>query len=56
MAARVAAGAVRDLRSLVETDSGAQRDEEHAANLLRDVRGAAWRAEFAARQVEGLPG
>jgi hypothetical protein len=52
-AARLAAGAVRDLRSLVEVDSG-DPDEEHAANALRDVRSAAWRAEFAARQVDGL--
>lgn len=50
-AARLAAGAVRDLRSLVETDS-IDLDDEHAENLLRDVRSAAWRAEFAARQVD----
>jgi hypothetical protein len=54
-AARLAAGAVRDLRSLAEAESG-DPDEEHVGNLLRDVRGAAWRAEFAARQVEELPG
>ena len=51
-AVRLAAGAVRDLRSLVETDSR-DLDEEQAGNLLRDVRGAAWRAEFAARLVDG---
>jgi hypothetical protein len=54
-AARLATGAVRDLRSLVEAECG-DPDEEHAGNLLRDVRSAAWRAEFAARQVEELPG
>ncbi len=54
-AARLAAGAVHDLRSLVEAHSG-DLDEEHAGNLLRDARGAAWRAEFAARQVDGSPG
>jgi hypothetical protein len=52
-AARLAAGAVHDLRSLIETDSG-DLDEEHAENLLRDVRSAAWRAEFAVRLVDGF--
>jgi hypothetical protein len=51
-AARQAAGAVSALRTLVEASSG---DGEHAGNLLRDVRSAAWRAEFAARQVGGAP-
>ena len=50
-AARLAAGAVRDLHSLV--DSG-EPDGEHLENVLRDVRSAAWRAKFAARQVGGL--
>ncbi len=54
-AARLAAGAVRDLRSLVEAESGGP-DEEHAGNLLRDVRSAAWRAEFAARQIDEVTG
>jgi hypothetical protein len=54
-AARLAAGAVRDLRSLVEAESG-DPDEEHTGNLLRDVRSAAWRAEFAARQVDEVHG
>ena len=52
-AARLAAGAVRDLRSLVEANGG-DPDEEHAGNLLRDVRSAAWRAEFAGRQADGF--
>jgi len=52
-AARLAAGAVRDLRSLVEADSR-DPDGEHMENVLRDVRSAAWRAEFAARQVGGF--
>ena len=51
-AARQAAGAVSDLRTLVEAGSG---EGEHAGNLLRDVRSAAWRAQFAARQVGGAP-
>ncbi len=51
-AARLAAGAVRNLRSLVEAHSG--HPEEHAGNLLRDVRSAAWRAEFACRQADGF--
>jgi len=49
--ARLAAGAVRDLRPLVEAGSG-DTDAEHAGNLLRDVRSAAWRAEFALRLVD----
>jgi hypothetical protein len=52
-AARLAAGAVRDLRSLMETDSR-DLNEEHAENLSRDVRSAAWRAEFALRLVDGF--
>jgi hypothetical protein len=52
-AARLAAGAVHDLRSLVEAGDP---DEEHAANLLRDLRSAAWRAELAASLVEWAPG
>ena len=51
-AARLAAGAVRDLRSLVEAKGG-DPDEEHLENVLRDVRSAAWRAEFAARHADG---
>jgi hypothetical protein len=51
VAARLAAGAVRDLRSLVEDG-----DEEHPANLLKDLRSAAWRAEFATLLVDESPG
>jgi hypothetical protein len=51
-AARLAAGAVRDLRSVVKAGSG-EPTGEHVGNLLRDVRSAAWRAEFAARLVDG---
>jgi hypothetical protein len=51
-AARLAAGAVRDLRSLVEADNG-EPDGEHLENVLRDVRSAAWRAEFAGRLADG---
>lgn len=54
-AARLAAGAVRDLRPLVEAGSG-DLDAEHAGNLIRDVRSAAWRAEFAARLVDESTG
>jgi hypothetical protein len=50
-AARLAAGAVHDLRSLVEPNSR-DLNEEHAENLSRDVRSAAWRAEFAVRLVD----
>lgn len=50
-AARLAAGAVRDLHSLVEAGSGGA-GEEYLENVLRDVRSAAWRAEFAARQAD----
>jgi hypothetical protein len=53
-AARLAAGTVRDLGSVVEA-CGGQQDGEHASNLLRDVQSAAWRAEFAARLVGGEP-
>jgi hypothetical protein len=52
-AARMAAGAVRDLSSLVEAGDP---DEERPANLLRDLRSAAWRAEFAASLVDEAPG
>jgi hypothetical protein len=52
-AARLAAGAVRDLRTLVEAEDP---DEEHPANLLRDLRSAAWRAEFATLLVDEPPG
>lgn len=52
-AARLATGAVRDLRSLVEVDSG-EPGEDSVENVLRDVRSAVWRAEFAARQVDGF--
>ncbi len=51
-AARLAAGAVRDLRSLIEVG---HRDEEHAGNLLRDLQSAAWRAEFATLLVDAPP-
>ena len=54
-AARLAAGAVRDLRPLVEAGSR-DLDAEHAGNLIRDVRSAAWRAEFATRLVDESPG
>ena len=53
VAARLAAGAVRDLRSLVEAGDP---DEEHPENLLRDLRSAAWRAEFATLLVDEPPG
>ena len=51
-AARLAAGAVRDLRSLVEASSG-DPDGEYMENVRRDVRSAAWRAEFAGRLADG---
>jgi hypothetical protein len=54
-AARLAAGAVRDLRPMVEAGSE-DLDAEHAGNLLRDVRSAAWRAEFAVRLLDEAAG
>jgi hypothetical protein len=54
-AVHLAASAVRDLRPLVEAGSG-DLEAEHAGNLLRDVRSAAWRAEFAVRLINGSPG
>jgi hypothetical protein len=53
VAAHLAAAAVRDLRSLVE---GGDPDEERVGNLLRDLRSAAWRAEFATLLVDEPPG
>lgn len=53
--ARLAAGAVDSLGPMVEAGSE-DLDEEHAGNLLRDVRSAMWRARFAARLVEEFPG
>ena len=52
-AARLAAGALRALRSLVE--AAGQQEGEHTSNLLRDVQSAAWRAEFAAKLVKWEP-
>jgi hypothetical protein len=40
---------------MVEAVSG-DPGTEHAGNLLRDMRSAAWRAGFAARLVEGSSG
>ena len=54
-AARLAAGAVHDLRTVVESGGG-YSPREHAGNLLRDVRSAAWRAEFAKRVVDESAG
>ena len=53
-ATRLSAGAVDSLVPMVEAGSG-DLHEEHAENLLRDARSAAWRAGFAARLVEGFP-
>jgi len=54
-AARLAAAAVGALGPMVEAVSG-DPGTEHAGNLLRDMRSAAWRAGFAARLVEGSSG
>jgi hypothetical protein len=51
-AARLAAGAARDLHTLVEANGG-DPEGEYMENVLRDVRSAAWRAEFAGRQADG---
>ena len=53
-AVRLAAGAVDVLGPMVEAGSG-DPGEDHAGNLIRDARSAAWRAGFAARLVEGFP-
>lgn len=50
-AAQLAAGAVRAALVLLETyseDSGG----DHAENLARDARGAAWRVDLAVRQAD----
>jgi hypothetical protein len=52
-AALLAAGAVEALGPMVEAGS-AGLEAEHAENLLRDARSAAWRAGFAAR-LAGRP-
>jgi hypothetical protein len=54
-AARLAARAVGALGPMVEAGSG-DPGTEHAGNLLRDMRSAAWRAGFASRLVEGPSG
>src|SRR5215210_654468 len=50
-AAYLAAGAVRALGVLAEAGVGDARGE-HEQNILRDARGAAWRARLAVRQVD----
>jgi hypothetical protein len=52
-AAYLAASAVRALCALAETSIG-EADGEHAQNVLRDARGAVWRAQLAVRQVDEL--
>jgi hypothetical protein len=52
-AVQLAAGAARALVVLVEARAGSL-DEAHAENTLRDARGALWRADLAARQIEDL--
>lgn len=47
----LAAGAARALRLLVEAESDSL-GSEHAANVLRDVRGVGWRVDLAVRQIE----
>lgn len=49
---QLAAGAIRALRLLVEAE--AEDRAEFRETVLRDVRGAGWRADLAVRQVEGL--
>jgi hypothetical protein len=52
-AAHLAGGATRALRAAVEASAPGLEDPR-AGNLLRDARGAAWRAGLAARQVDEL--
>jgi hypothetical protein len=47
----LAAGAVRALCTLAEAGVGDARGE-YEQNILKDARGAAWRARFAVRQVD----
>jgi hypothetical protein len=52
-AAYLAAGAVRALCALAESSVG-DACGEHGQNVLRDTRGAVWRAQLAVRQVDEL--
>jgi hypothetical protein len=52
-AAYLAAGAVRALCALTESSVG-DACGEHGQNVLRDARGAVWRAQLAVRQVDEL--
>jgi hypothetical protein len=54
-AAHLAVGAARALSAFVEAGAG-DAHEYHAQNALKDVRGAAWRARLAARQVDEFLG
>ncbi len=54
-AAHLAAGAARALGALVEVEIEDARGD-HAQNVLKDARGAAWRARLAARQVDEFLG
>jgi hypothetical protein len=54
-AAHLAAGAARALCALAEA-SFVDAPEEYAQNALKDVRGAVWRAQLAARQVDEFLG
>ncbi len=54
-ATHLAAGAARALGALVE--AGAEDAHgDHALNVLKDARGAVWRARLAARQVDQFLG
>ncbi len=52
-AVQLSAGAARALVVLVVARAGTL-DEAHAENTLRDARGALWRVDLAARQIEEL--
>ena len=54
-AAQLAAGAARALGALIEVGVG-EAQGYYAQNVLKDARGAAWRARLAARQVDELLG
>ncbi len=50
----LASGAARALVALVEYRTGAAEDP-HSQNTLKDARGARWRADLAAQQIEEAP-
>jgi hypothetical protein len=52
-AVHLAAGSARSLGALCEEEARSL-EGEHAGNVLRDARGAAWKSAFAVRQAESF--